>query len=55
MTKIHLFARDNRPKPSQAQKKSHKLLWFIVIVSILFVFFKVQILTVLFFIVGFIV
>lgn len=56
MGKIHLFARDNRKIYRNSDpKKRNKLLWLIIIGVICFIFFRTQILTALFFMVGFIV
>jgi len=56
MVRIHLFGRDNRPiRKTREPKKKNKLIWFIIIAAIIFIFFRVQILTAIFFLIGFIV
>jgi len=56
MAKMHLFGRDNRPiSRTREPKKHNKLIWFIIIGVIIFIFFRVQLLTILFFLVGFII
>jgi len=55
MVKIHIWGRETRPRPRQTEKKSRKLLYIVLTLAIIFIFFRVQALTILFFIVGFIV